>query len=479
MKYKFLALLTSVAITLSFALPASTVLAAAYGTPFITSITYQNLSGTAANITFNFQAENSSTQTPYNTTLPGNASASLFLGSVGSLSSGFKGSAVMSSDQPIVATLVQLPQGSATVKNRPLSDGFATGSATVLIATALKNHFNESSIVTIQNSDSVGADLTVNFFAVGNPVAVDVEHVTNLPAGASKYFDLGNGSGFTGSLPADFNGSVTVTAAKTGTATPGNAVGTVMELSTDGNGASAFEGVASGSTTVYMPSALCNAFGGQNSAYAIQNASTTTAANVTVHYSDGHSPSALIAAGGKHSFLACADGFTNGGSGSATITSDQPIVAIGKVSGLGLSTAFVGASSGGSHLALPYVRWATDGNFNSGAEQRTFIAIQNIGGPLAADQVVVHYLDKNGVEQGTQTIHVALATGGKVSSWYDLSSHSPSNPQFGIYPDGSHGGGVSVTGPGGSQLVAIARVASFVPASGETVGEDYNGFSVP
>src|SRR5882672_9452616 len=120
MKRKLVALFSAVAVLMSFLMPGSA-LAAAYGTPFVTSITYQNLSASTANITFNFQAENSSTATPVNTTLAGKASGSLFLGSVGSLSSGFKGSAVMSSDQPIVATLVQVPN-SATVKNRPLSN---------------------------------------------------------------------------------------------------------------------------------------------------------------------------------------------------------------------------------------------------------------------------------------------------------------------------------------------------------------------
>jgi hypothetical protein len=369
-----------------------------------------------------------------------------------------------------------------------LSDGFSTGSSTVLIATALKHTNSTNSILTIQNSDSVGADLTVNFFAAGNPVAVDVEHVTNLPAGASKYYDLGNGSGFTGSLPDPFSGSVTVTAVKTGTATPGNAVGTVMELATDANfganpnAASAFEGVASGATTVYMPSALCQAFGGTNSAYAVQNASTSSA-HVVVQYSNPvtATDSADIPAGGKHSFVACNGPapMPNNTSGSATITSNQPIVAIGKIFGLGLSTAFVGASTGGNHIALPYVRWASDdnGDWSNGSNQRTFIAIQNIGAPLAGGTVVVHYLDKNGNEQGTQTITGALATGGKAASNYSTSVHSI--PEFGIYNDGTFGGGVSITAPGGAQLVAIARVESVYPSLPNIVGEDYNGFSVP
>jgi hypothetical protein len=473
MKHKILAALSAVAFLFAMVLPGSAFAApdaGAYGTAFVTSITYQNLSGTTANITFNFQAANSSTQTPVNVTLAGNASSSLFLGNVNALSSPFKGSAVMSSDQPIVATLVQVPQ-SATVKNRPLSNGFSAGSSTVLIATALKNTFDENSIITIQNSDSVPNDITVKFFPVGSSTPADTETVTNLPAGASQYYDLGTSIG---TLPNPFNGSVTVTAIKHGGAPgSGNVVATVMELAISGNGADAFEGVAAGSSTVYMPSALCNAFGGQNTSYAIQNASNATA-NVVVHYSSGQNPGFAIPAGSKHSFLACADGVPAGTSGSASITSDQPIVGIGKVTGLGLSTAFVGPSAGASHLALPYVRWATDANYNNGSQQRTFLAIQNVGGsPIAASAITIQYIGPTGVVQGTDHNASAVAAGAKFNS----TAASAGLSEFGIN-GGQFGGGVIISGPPGSQLVAIARVQSVVPGNG-IVGEDYNAIVIP
>jgi hypothetical protein len=224
-----------------------------------------------------------------------------------------------------------------------------------------------------------------------------------------------------------------------------------------------------------MPSALCNAFGGQNSAYAVQNTSTTTSANVTVTYSNGMTQNANIPAGGKSSFISCNAGLPAGFSGSATVTSTGPdIVAIGKVYGTGLSTAFVGAFSGADTLAMPYVRWGTDANYNAGIHQRTNLAIQNVGGAPVTGDVVVQYLDKNGVISGTHTITADIPVGGKVNS-------NPTNAglaQFGMYPDGSFGGSVLITGPGGSQLVAIARVQSVVPGV-EVVGEDYNALPVP
>jgi hypothetical protein len=62
-------------------------------------------------------------------------------------------------------------------------------------------------------------------------------------------------------------------------------VATAIEATTEAPKVSAFEGVAQGSNTIYMPSALCN-FGTtlQSTAYAVQNTSTSNSANVTVTY---------------------------------------------------------------------------------------------------------------------------------------------------------------------------------------------------
>ena len=124
-KFRWAGALVSISMLVSAMLP-STVFAAAYGTPFVTSITYQNLSASTANIVFTFYTQDSGTSVNSNQSLAGNAGSSLYLGSVAGLSDGFHGSAIMSSDQPVLATTVQVPQ-SGTVKNRPLSNGFAAG----------------------------------------------------------------------------------------------------------------------------------------------------------------------------------------------------------------------------------------------------------------------------------------------------------------------------------------------------------------
>jgi hypothetical protein len=450
----------------------------AYATSFTTSITFQNVGTATANSSLTYFAENSST--PINTTLaalPAGAGSSVFVGSVSQVNAGFKGSAVLSSDQPLVATLVQIAVGSPVVKNRPLSNGFSSGASTVRLATVLKNQFSTTTVFSVQNAGSAAVNFTVNLIPTsGATIPITVN---GLPAGAAKYFDMGTLSQV---AAASFNGSATITSS-----TPGaSLVATAMELSTNGIAARAFEGVTGGANTVYMPSALCNfVISGNpslvNTAYAIQNVgSTATAAKVTFAYPSGNKvfTTASIPPGGKASVPGCAGGGANNSSGSATITT-QPaggsLVAIGKVDGAGISSAFLGATAGSAKLALPYVRWSQTA-YSTGAKQRAFIAIQNVGGPLAANAIKIKYVDKNGATVGTHTINTAVATGAKVNS-NPFILGAPA-AEFGSYPDGSFGGGAIVEGPAGSQLVAVVRVQSFVPATGATVGEDYNGIPI-
>jgi len=445
----------------------------AYSTPFTTAVTYQNVGTGSATINLTFYAENSSSTAASIAlaSLPANAATSIFVGNVSELSPGFTGSGVLSSDQPLVATLVQLPAAASSVKNRPLSNGFSAGSPKVLIATVLKNQFSTTSKFSVQNTDTTGVDLSVKFFAVGATTPTHTETVTNLPQNAAKYFDAGT----IAALGASFNGSAVVDVVKTGTTTPGSAVGSVMELSTTGNNASAFEGVPSGSTTVYMASAICNFFNPvSNSAYAIQNTSTSTAANVVVNFSNGTTQTATIAPGGKASIFGCQNSSSTPFNGSAKITSNVPVIAIGKISGGGVSTAFVGSAAGADRVALPYVRWSeTRYSTNQRDRQRTNLTIQNIGAPLAAGAVVVKYYDKAGTLVGSHSLG-AIATDAKANS--NAFNAGAAASEFGYYTDGTTGGSAIVEGPAGSQLVVVARVASF-PATG-LVGEDYSGVEI-
>ena len=466
MKLRMLYVAIVLALVLSLIGQPAQVKAAGYGTKFITSITFQNVGTGPATVSVEFYPANSSTPVLFTIVdpVPQNAAKSLHVGSVSGLTtSAFTGSAVMSSDQPLVATLVQLPQAPSTVRNRPLSNGFSSGSDYVLIPTVLKNTFATHSVFSVQNIDSVGADLTVRFVPVAGTIITKT--LTNLPVGSAQYYDLATMA----ELGASFNGSVQILAKKTGTQNPGAVVATSMELLLNTDGVYAFEGTPNSANKIYMPSAICNAFGGQNTFYAVQNVGTTDAV-VNVRYSSGKVDGPITIGGGKkESFPGCGKvtGLNAAGfSGSATIESvGAAIVAVGKKSGAGLSTAFLGVPSGASKLALPYVRWTT-AQWTTGARQRSFIAVQNVGAAdIAADQVTVKYYDNNGGLVGTHALG-ALVVGAKLNS--NASILGAAGNEFGYFGS-AIGGGVIVEGPAGSQLAVVVTVSSI------GVGEDYNG----
>ena len=476
----------------------------AYQTTYVTSITYQNLAAAAAQVQFDFFAENTATKATTGDvirTVGAGSGSSLFVGGLSgdqSLPPGFLGSGVMSSNQPVVATLVQIPNNSTTVRNRPLSNGFSSATSSVLLATVLKNTFNTTSKFVIQNADSGAIDITVKIFNADNPSAAPTEiKVNNIPTGAAKYFDMGK----TTDVPisaASFNGSATVTAVKTGTTTPANIVGSVLELSVNGPAVKAFEGVTGGGTTVFMATALCDAFKPeQRTAYAVQNTDTAATANVSVNYSNGVVETAQIGPGAKKSFNACtAPGFVRGFTGAATITSTGAnIVVIGKAfiqgpnpnqlqNPAGFETAFLGESAGVAKLALPYVRYTSDANFacptNTNCPQRTNIAIQNIG-TAAVNNVQVKYLNAVGTVVGTHTI-TSIAAGAKANSKSVDAGSSNELVEFGTpagNPSGIGFGGavlIEVPGDANAKLIAIGRVSSTV--SGSLVAEDYNAIPV-
>lgn len=477
MKNKLFSMVIIVTILLSvFAGSAS---AQAYTAAFTTSITYVNV-GTAAttNLTLWFYAAADDTS-PTSYTLPAlnpNAAGSLFVGNLDDtiVGDGFQGDAIMESDQPMLVTLVQIPQNTGAVRNRALSNGFSAGAPQALVATVLKNQYNTNTKFSIQNADSELNNVTVKFY---NTAATKVYEFTQaIQTGAAYYVDAATISG----LGASFNGSAVVEA-KRGDASPGAIVSSAMELGITDWALKAFEGVASGGTKYYMPSALCLAFGGTNTSYAIQNTSLTNSTDVTVTYTDNHGVSTdetkTIGAGAKASFIAC-DVMADNTYGAAVVESSaEPVVAIGKAYGAGLSTAFNGVDTGYQVLGLPYVRWATDADYAAGAKQRTFITIQNVGPAIAAGEVIaIKYVGPDGSTKGTHNFTVpagGLANGAKFTS----NAHDAGLNEFGYY--GSQFGGAAViTGPTGAELAAVARVSSQT-APGVFVSEDYNSQPVP
>lgn len=490
MKIKILSVFVVLSLLVGLGATATPVRAVGYGTSFLTSITYMNVGTASADIIMSFYSEEATTVTasyPVASLAPG-AAASLGVGSV--FTTAFKGSGVISSSQPVVATMVQVPQGATTVKNRPLSNGFSNGSTTTYVATALKAKFNATSIISVQNAGASTATVSVAFKHTTD--GTDHTYSVTLAPGAAKYYDLG----LLSEIGSVFNGSVVITSDVP-------LVATALELFTNSDAVYAFEGVSSGATTVYMASALCK-FGASNTttSYAVQNSGTqptnvsvsfkgtANGAPVNVTYTLANS----VAAGAKASISGCGDAthpIPSNFIGAATLTTGsvdggttpaQPILAIAKVAGNGaFVTAALGATEGSDTLALPYVRFSAlyYAYTSTRPVQQTNIAIQNIGGTsIAANEIDVQFIGPDGTVLGTYTYPNILAVGAKFS----VNPSMAGLPEFGYKADPvtglpvSYGGGARIVGPDGSELAAIARVATSTSAG--DVAEDYNGLPI-
>jgi hypothetical protein len=236
--------------------------------------------------------------------------------------------------------------------------------------------------------------------------------------------------------------------------------------------------VANGATELFMPSMLCNAFGGQTTYYAVQNSSLTASTNVSATFYDtngtviGNMSKKKVDASNKLSVNPCDFGVPAGSSGSARFLSDTTeIIGIAKVkSSSGMATAFVGQSTGFTSQAAPYVRWADDPN----AEFRSYIAIMNVG-DAAAKNIVATYYDAN----GTAYTHKVATSSNPLGKYIKRNSNptdagTPSN--FGISPVG---GAVEITSD--QPVVVVVRTQKGVSPPVDNISlfaEDYNGIEV-
>jgi len=475
MKKLFVLMMITIVAVISFGIDTNPAYAYAYHSNFISTIHYQNIGTVAAALTLDFY-DGSGNKVASHTvsTLEPNAATSLYAGSISGLPSGFEGSAVISSSQPLASTVAQV--GSGAVKNQALSNGFSSSetSSSVLIPTVLKNMFFFNSVFSVQNVDSVDADLEFTFkTTTGLEYLFTVE---DLPPFSSYLVDMGT----TAAIPTStFNGSVVIDAFKADTSDPGAIVATSMELEIAGNNVYSFNGVSTSGTAnaIYMPSAVCK-FGpnkDSTSAYAVQN-TTSGPIDVMVTYSNGHIDGPYEIPGfSKRSFDGCQAGNPVGFLGSAIVTSvGGDIHAVGKVYGGGLYPAHLGFTGGSDIVALPFVRW-TEAHWYDGTGLRSYIAVQNIGtSNIPAGEVTAYYYDKDGVLLGSHVLG-AIAVGKKQNThpWYI----GPAGYEFGTYPNGSSGGGAIIVGPTGSQLAVIARVQKYI-GGGNSVGEDYEGIPI-
>lgn len=441
--------------------------------PWTSSITYYTPSATGATAVVSYYAEGSATAVDAVTlNLAGHAAGSIFIGAT-NVPAGFEGGAVISSSETVVATGVLFAgSGQSGQYGRMLYSGFSAdkASSTFFIPTVLYKQFGSTSALGIQNVETTTTQVTLKLYAAGATTPTSTK-VYNIPGQSSQVVSASELT-----LPAGFSGSATITT------DGGSVVAVAQETDDAGRGAYAFEGVAAGSNKVYMASMLCNAFGGQNSFYAIQNASTSSAASVSIAFYDtngvnvANKPATNVGAGAKISVNPCTEGVPAGTSGSAVISSTgAPIIAIGKVKAPnGLATSFLGEAAGYTSSAAPYIRWTA----NPSSEFRAYVAIMNVGNAPATNVTATYYR-----ADGTPTTVTLASVGSPLGQFIKVNTNANT---AGATVGGEFGTAAAPGGVGGAleinsdqPVVVVVRLTRGVSLGSTTLfGEDYNSSSI-
>ena len=328
--------------------------------------------------------------------LPVNASWTVRQDNGNSFALGGAGSAVVYSSQPVAPS---------STSSRPATSGDATsytgvqapsGVGTTLYAATIVNNAygGYTTGIGLLNAGSSATNVTITY-RDGSGAVVNSQTVTGLAAHA--YQALYSGAA---GLPSGFAGTATITSST------GQALGAVVNETGPGGQFSSYDAVPSGSTTLFAPAALDNAFGGYNTGMGIVN-TTGSAGTVTINYYDSSgTPTTTthpIAANGSLGVYQGTD-IVSAGAYTATITSTVAIAAIvNEVAPSGTSakqsTSYNAFSAGSATLHLPLVENAGTDPWNTGE------GIMNTGS--ASTTVTVNYFDAgSGAAVGTTQTQV-------------------------------------------------------------------------
>jgi hypothetical protein len=326
--FRLLRLVIALALLGAFFVPRRIVLAIS---TYTSGFQIQNLSGSTANITITYYNNTSGTvAASVGDTISANGAKTYF--PLSSVSSGFNGSVVISSDVPIAAITNVLGDNGAFGASY---DGFSSGATAVYAPLIMRGNSGFNTWFNVQNTGSSTATINITY-TPGSAGSGMTESSITIPPGAAKTFDQST-SAYAG-LGTKFVGSATITSVG---GSPQPVVATVMEVGP--TTLFAYDGFTGGSTNLAIP--LVNA---NNSGYVtgiqIQNLGGS-ATNVTLSYTPSVAGTACtetntINAGASATFAFnafavtvagenCANGARFIGSASvSTNSASQPLVAI-------------------------------------------------------------------------------------------------------------------------------------------------------
>jgi len=249
----------------------------AYG-GYTTSTTVQNLGALAATVDIQYFDQNGLPvgTGDTNSLLPPNASWTVRQDNGKGLAPSTAGSALVLSDQPVAAFVNEFAPGNSDATSYTgihLPSG--AGSSLYVPTIANSAYGGYTTGIGLVNAGTVATSLTINY-RDGTGSVVKTQTLNGVAVGA--YQALYSGDAGLG-LPAGFAGTATITSSA-------GAVAAIVNETGPGGQFSSYDAVPAGSTTLYAPVALNNAFGGYNTGMGIQN-TTATAGTVTINYYNG------------------------------------------------------------------------------------------------------------------------------------------------------------------------------------------------
>jgi hypothetical protein len=270
-------------------------------------------------------------------------------------------SVVLSADQPIVAIANLAGADGTIVYNGSYSGMEDIGQVSMYMPSVNKAYFDWNSHLSVQNLTGSAMDITIEFYA-GTPATV-TEKTQNVPAYSSWHYDLSTDP----VLPTMFNGSAKVLAAG-----PVAAVDNQYNQNPAVAGANqVYGGLAEGNDDLYCPALYDNFIGVWISSLNVQNIGSAEA-HVTYIYSDGMTETAVIGPNAAN-LTVYNTGAHAGGTFSAHVQGDQPLVAVANANAGTASQTYECFTGGATEIRTPLVMKQFVGVFNTGVQ------IQNVG----------------------------------------------------------------------------------------------------
>lgn len=412
--------------------------------------------GTApATIVLNFYAADGALVKSYTVpgTIPPKGTTTVDTEAIPELPAGFLGSAVVSSNQPISATWLGFDAANPDV-NRTLYNGFVEGARTVFMPSIASGYNDQTSTIAVQNTENSPANITVRLFERFSG-ALAAQFNDTIPANASHYFDVSN-------LPAGISLAPPWTGSALVESTGARLAVAVHQPRLSSAGASVFEGVAGGGTSVYFPSVLyLSGARAMTTNLSVQNTANAPANVDVTFYNPNGSPAGVgrVALGPyqKQNVTPATAGLPAGWSGSAIARSSVGIAAVANTNGVELSTAYAGAVVASARGSLPLIRWAAPGDARG---LRTTIEVLNVDPGLPAD-ITIKYYDQAGALVNAPSFR-NVPPAGKVT-------HSPGE----FVGDGAFAGTVEIEASRG-----VVSVVSAVSVDGTSM-ETYSSMPIP